>query len=236
MPVDRTNRISQGISPADPLDLAGASSTMLGVSFYDNGVESASALPTAPEEHAPDEHTIAFNLFLNGNDEAFRALYDAFERQLYLYVVRFVGSKNDAEDVFQEVWMRMYRLRGEMQTVRKFSGLLFTVARNLSINALRDRKGQPGLSLEDAPFEVDLVARSHEVEESDMREMLERALMQLPLVQREAFVLREYFGYSYDEVAGIMGTSMVTAKTRAWRGRERLRKMIGAWMNLTSTE
>ena len=218
MPVDRSKQVSQEVSPADPLDLAA------GVLFYDNGAESS----VAP----PDEHTVAFNHFLGGNDEAFRALYDAFERPLYLYLVRFVGSKNDAEDVFQEVWMRMYRLRGEMKTVRKFSGLLFTVARNLSINALRDRKSQPGISIDASPMEVDLVARSHEVEESDMREMLERALMQLPIAQREAFVLREYFGYSYEEIAAITGTAMVTAKTRAWRGRERLRKVIGAWMDL----
>ena len=91
---------------------------------------------------------------------------------------------------------------------------------------------EPSLSLDDAPFEIDLASRSHEVEESDMRDMLERALQQLPIAQREAFVLREYFGYSYEEIAAIIGTPMVTAKTRAWRARERLRKMIGAWMDL----
>jgi RNA polymerase sigma-70 factor, ECF subfamily len=232
MSADRTKQVSSGISPADPLDIAHASLAMEGASFYDNGANPAPApIPGSPVV-PKDADTEAFNLFLAGNDEAFRALYDAFERPLYLYVVRFVGSKSDAEDVFQEVWTRMYRLRGEMKSVRKFSGLLFTVARNLSINAIRDRKMEPGFSLDDAPFEVDLVARSHEVEESDMRDMLERALQQLPIAQREAFVLREYFGYSYEEIAGIMATSMVTAKTRAWRGRERLRKMIGAWMEL----
>lgn len=177
-------------------------------------------------------HSEAFNSFLDGDDEAFRALYDAFERPLYLYIVRLMGSKGDAEDVFQDVWIRMFRLRGEMREVRKFSGLLFTVARNLSINAIRDRKQRPGLSLEDAPFEVEMVARSHEVEESDLRQMVERALMRLPLEQREAFVLREYFGYSYEEIAGITKTAATTAKTRAWRGRERLRKMISAWLDL----
>jgi RNA polymerase sigma-70 factor, ECF subfamily len=213
---DRSKQVSNGMLPADPLDLAASALV------YDKGDEYTS----------PDADTEAFHHFLNGNDEAFRALYDAYERQLYLYVVRFVGSKNDAEDIFQEVWARMYRLRGEMKAVRKFSGLLFTVARNLSINAIRDRKMEPNLSLDDAPFEIDLVARSHEVAESDMRDMLERALQQLPIAQREAFVLREYFGYSYEEIAAIIGTPMVTAKTRAWRARERLRKMIGAWMDL----
>jgi len=51
--------------------------------------------------------------------------------------------------------------------------------------------------------------------------MLERALAQLPVAQREAFILREYNGYSYQEIAEITSTTMVTAKTRAWRARER---------------
>ncbi len=183
----------------------------------------------------PDADTDAFNSFLEGNDEAFRALYDAFERPLYLYIVRFIGSKTDAEDIFQDVWTRMYRLRGERKTVQRFSGLLFTVARNLSINAIRDRKVLPSISLDEAP-EEELAARGDGIEDTDLRDMLERALLRLPSAQREAFILREYFGYSYEELAHIIGTSMVTAKARAWRGRERLRKMIGAWMELRKAE
>ena len=74
MPADRTKQDSNqassamlGMLPADPLDLAASAL------FYDKG-----------EEYAPpDADTEAFNRFLNGNDEAFRALYDAYERQLY---------------------------------------------------------------------------------------------------------------------------------------------------------
>ncbi len=190
--------------------------------------------PPAPPPSL-DADTEVFARFLAGSDEAFRALYDSFERPLYLYILRLVGSQSDAEDIFQEVWTRMYRLRGEMKVVRKFSGLLFTIARNLSINAIRDRKQLPGVSVEDVPSEFEGI-RSNDVEETDLRDMLERALLRLPVAQREAFILREYFGYSYEEIAGITGAAMVTAKTRAWRGRERLRKMIGAWLDLKHGE
>jgi RNA polymerase sigma-70 factor (ECF subfamily) len=187
-----------------------------------------------------DSDAEAFNSFLAGNDGAFRALYDSYERQLYLYVLRLVGSASDAEDVFQEVWIRMHRMRGDLTPVRKFSALLYTVARNLSINALRDRKKRPDVSMDylmehpDAPG-AELMSSRRDAEGSDLRDMIERALMQLPVVQREAFILREYFGYSYQEIAGIMSTPMVTAKTRAWRGRERLRKMISAWTELKNS-
>jgi len=190
-----------------------------------------------------DSDAKAFNSFLAGNDGAFRALYDAYERPLYLYLLRLVGSASDAEDVFQEVWIRMHRMRGDLTPVRKFSGLLFTVARNLSINALRDRKKRPDASVSldlimeyPQSFGREALSTRRDVDDSDLRDMLERALMQLPVVQREAFILREYFGYSYQEIADIMSTPMVTAKTRSWRGRERLRKMISAWTELKHSE
>jgi RNA polymerase sigma-70 factor (ECF subfamily) len=215
MPLDRNESIYDVI----PAELSP------GVSELDPG--------TVPQ--SADADTEAFNSFLDGNDEAFRALYDAFERPLYLYVVRFVGSRSDAEDVFQDVWARMYRLRGERKTVLKFSGLLFTVARNLSLNAIRDRKLLPNISIDDTP-ETELAVRGDGLEDSDLRDMLERALLRLPAAQREAFILHEYFGYSYEELSEIIGTPAVTAKTRAWRARERLRKMIAAWLELRKTE
>ncbi len=215
MPLDR----NESIYDVFPAELS------TGVSEFDPG--------TVPP--STDADTEAFNSFLDGNDEAFRALYDAFERPLYLYVVRFVGSRSDAEDVFQDVWTRMYRLRGERKTVLKFSGLLFTVARNLSLNAIRDRKLLPNISIDDTP-ETELAVRGDGLEDSDLRDMLERALLRLPAAQREAFILHEYFGYSYDELSEIIGAPAVTAKTRAWRARERLRKMIAAWLELRKTE
>jgi len=182
--------------------------------------------------YIPDRDTELFNRFLAGNDEAYRSLYDLYERPLYLYVVRLLGTEADAQDIFQDIWVRMYRLRGERGTVTKFSGLLFTIARNLSLNAIRDRKHLPDLSLEELPSELEPSLRSMEFDEADIREMIQKALAQLPVNQREAFILREYNGYSYQEIADITGASMINVKTRAWRARERLRKIISAWMDL----
>ena len=183
------------------------------------------------ELHPIDDDTRRFNEFLSGSDEAFRQLYDAYERHSYLYILRLLGVKHDAEDVFQEVWTRMYRLRGEQKEIRRFTGLLFTIARNLSLNAIRDRKMVPEMALDRAP-ERELSGRNRQSEDSELRDLIEKALLQLPLAQREAFILREYFGYSYQEMASILSTPMVTAKTRAWRARESMRKIIGAWLEL----
>jgi RNA polymerase sigma-70 factor (ECF subfamily) len=181
-----------------------------------------------------DRDTAIFNRFLAGDDEAYKELYDLYERPLYLYILRLLNSEADAEDVFQDAWVRVYRLRGDETAVTKFSGLLFTIGRNLSMNALRSRKQQPEM-LDDNSAEFDSMLRTLGGEDSDLRDLFERALAELPVPQREAFVLREYNGYSYQEIADITGDTMVTVKTRAFRARERLRKLIAAWMDLKNS-
>lgn len=183
-----------------------------------------------------DRETKLFNDFLAGNDEAYRVLYDAYEVPLYTYCCKLIGNDTLAQDVFQDVWIRMYKLRGERATVRKFSGLLFTVGHNYSLNAIRDGKLAYKSSIEDLPAESEYFVRTHEHEEADTREMIQKALAQLPFIQREAFILREYSGYSYKEIAEITGASMMNVKTRAWRAKERLRKVISAWMELRVKE
>jgi RNA polymerase sigma-70 factor, ECF subfamily len=183
-----------------------------------------------------DHETQLFHKFLAGGDDAYRTLYDAYERPLYIYCCRLLGNEDEAKDVFQEIWVRMYRMRGEQIQVRRFSGLLFTIARNYCLNAIRDSKVLSMTPLDEMSEDSESFFRSRDIESSDLRELLQKAMAQLPLQQREAFVLREYVGYSYDEVAEIMGTNAANVRARAHRARERLRKMIGAWLELKEKE
>jgi len=183
-----------------------------------------------------DRETQLFHKFLAGSNEAYRTLYDAYERPLYIYCCRLLGSEEEAKDLFQEIWTRMYRMRGEQIQVRRFSGLLFTIARNYCLNAIRDSKVLTMTPLDEMSEDSESFFRTRDIESSDLRELLQRAMAQLPLQQREAFILREYVGYSYDEVAEIMGTNAANVRARAHRARERLRKMIGAWLELKEKE
>ena len=183
-----------------------------------------------------DRETQLFHKFLAGSNEAYRTLYDAYERPLYVYCCRLMGSEEEAKDLFQEIWIRMYRMRGEQIQVRRFSGLLFTIARNYCLNAIRDSKVLAMTPLDDMNEDTEAFFRTRDIESSDLRELLQKAMAQLPLQQREAFILREYVGYSYDEVAEIMGTNAANVRARAHRARERLRKVIGAWLELREKE
>jgi RNA polymerase sigma-70 factor (ECF subfamily) len=189
--------------------------------------------PIVRQPIALDKETTLFHNFLAGDDSAYRALYDAFERPLFIYCCRLMASEDEAKDIFQEIWMRMYKMRGERIEVRRFSGLLFTIARNYCLNAIRSRGVLNTTSFEDAGGEEnELFVKTKDIENDDLRELLQKALGQLPLHQRESFVLREYVGYTYEEIADIMGTNAANVRARAHRARERLRKVVGAWLDL----
>src|SRR6185312_16856104 len=150
---------------------------------------------TPISENPADRETLLFNKFLAGDDRAYRVLYDAYERPLYLYYCKILNNETEAQDIFQDIWVRMFKLRGQRETISKFSGLLFTIARNLCLNSIRDNKHLPDISIDDVPSDHLVFLRTVEHDETDIREMLQRALQQLPFNQREAFVLREYSGY-----------------------------------------
>jgi RNA polymerase sigma factor (sigma-70 family) len=185
---------------------------------------------------SPDRETQLFHSFLSGNDAAFRTLYDAFERSLYIYCVRLLKNEAEAKDLFQDIWIRMYKMRGERIQVRRFSGLLFTVARNYCLNSIRDNRGFNNLSLDEMSEDSDVFLRSKDIENADLRELLQRALSQLPFNQRESFILREYVGYNYTEIAEIMGTTAANVRARSHRARERLRTIVGAWLELKNSD
>jgi RNA polymerase sigma-70 factor, ECF subfamily len=140
-----------------------------------------------------------------------------------------------AEDAFQEIWMRVFELR-KVYLERKvgvscFRALLFRSARNLCLNTIRLERYRAGSS--EALNDITASDESnHSVEQQEMKALLTKALGKLPFEQREAFVLHEYSGYSYGEIAEMMATSEVNIKVRAYRARTRLRKVIGSWLGL----
>src|SRR5205807_4030828 len=82
------------------------------------------------------------------DDAAFAELVERFQHRLVAVMHHLVGSMHEAEDLAQEVFLRVYRIRKKYRPKAKFSTWLFTIANNLALNALRDRKRRPVLPLE----------------------------------------------------------------------------------------
>jgi len=106
-------------------------------------------------------------------------------------------------------------------------GYIITIARNLCLNYKRDRK-----QLES--FEDYMNLSQNDTQESmdnkEQLELIQSALDKLPIEYREAFVLRQYQGYSYQEIADITGDTDSTVKNRVWRAKEKIKSLLAPYL------
>ena len=160
--------------------------------------------------------------FMAGDDDAFSALFDRHNERLYLYSARLLGNSTSAEDVIQEVWERVIRLRAEPQEIHNPAGFLLTIARNLSLNLLKKKKRQRLLEQEVKRESLQEVR----VGSDDLKDIVIEGLNSLPMKYREVLVLNLYSGYNFDEIAEMLEISTDAAWKRASRGRKELRDIL----------
>lgn len=152
-----------------------------------------------------------------------------FKKPIYGYVLRLIGPEDD-EDVTQDVFLKaigaLPRFRGEAS----LETWLFRIATNACRDHLRRKRWQRLLFLRKPEDEADPVdaaaAESDPVEESELRSAVRAALRELPARHREIIVLRDVEGFSYEEIAAILGCSAGTVKSRLFYARARLAKRL----------
>lgn len=167
------------------------------------------------------------------SESAFTELYGRYARRIHAYCSRILSDQQDAEDIFQETFIRFHNtLRKkdadelDPKLNRNTSGLLFTIARNLCLN-----QKQRNIRWQAEQIESDMVhAWDKPYEQKEMVELITTALELLPEEYREAFVLREYDGLPYNEVAELTGATLATAKIRVFRAKEKLRKILEPYL------
>jgi RNA polymerase sigma-70 factor (ECF subfamily) len=169
-----------------------------------------------------------------GDIGAFNQLVERYQAGLFNLCLRLVGDRETAEDATQEAFLSAYR------SLARFAGgnvrsWLYRIAANQCKDELRRRKRRGPTGSLDRIF--DQLESQVEVEDegesaADLVERLEtgaalqQALLALPFEQRQAIVLVDVYGFSYDEVAKLAGASTGTVKSRIHRGRERLRGLV----------
>lgn len=163
-----------------------------------------------------------FDRFLAGDDRAFIELFDGHNHRLFLYCLKLVGNADQAEDLTQELWERVIRLRQKPQKVLNPTGFLLTIARNLCLNHLRSQRRIS--SIDDLPENTLPSASMREM--SELEELVLIALNELPMEMREVLILYTYSGYRFDEIATMLGKSVDAVRMRASRARALLRKQI----------
>ena len=160
-----------------------------------------------------------FCLTQNGDLEAFNQLFKRYERKVYMYCMRVLLDDDMARDAFQEAFMRLYEHRKSYDG-RNFMVWFFTIVRNVCLNMRRNKKTT-------VPFETSSANETDaEVKDVVLHDQIVLALNRLPIDYREALVLYEYDGYSYQEIADITGASIATVKIRIYRARKMLRTIL----------
>lgn len=157
---------------------------------------------------------------LAGDRDAFRELVLRYQSRIVTLLYRYTRDQGIAEDLGQETFLRLYRALGRVDLAQPLKPYLFRIA----VNAARDwarRGGSKEISFDD---DTDWVEdASDNVEE---RLTLEDAVMQLPLIYREAIALHYSMGLGYGEIARALAISEETVRTRLRRALEQLRKKI----------
>jgi len=168
--------------------------------------------------------------FLAGEERAFQELVERYQTRLLNFVFRTIGDRDRAEDLVQEVFIRVYRHLHRFDRSKKFSTWVYTIASNLAKNELRNRSRNPlvlfqslraGQDEDDRPLQFeDTSARPDDMyRKRHLRALVEETVARLPEHHRQVFVLRELEGKSYEEIAEITDCNLGTVKSRLNRAR-----------------
>jgi len=163
---------------------------------------------------------------LAGDPQAFGAMVDRYQTRLLNFINRSIDDRDRAEDLVQEVFVRVFRHLHRFDRTKKFSTWIYTIASNLVKNELRSRGRdrlvlRPMLEFEDASTRPDdLFRRSH------LAENVAQCVSRLPEALRSVFVLRELEGKTYQDIAEITGCNLGTVKSRLSRARSCFAQLI----------
>ena len=188
--------------------------------------------PTAVHEKSDEE---LIREFQDGNDAAFTLLVGRYKDHLINYIYRYVGDSDEADDILQEVFVRVYHKKKTYRPIAKFSTWIYTIAANLCKTELRRRGRHFFLSLSKGKSGTDErmyeIPDSRYLSDSDAErlsdhEMIQNALMKLPAKYREVIILSDLQELTYEEISEITGLNIGTVKSRLNRGRARLQKLL----------
>lgn len=177
-----------------------------------------------------------FLLAKKGDGRAFEQIVLQTERAVYNLALSIVKKKEDAEDVTQETYLRLWRVASELKLEGSLKLYILKAARNLSLDLIRKNSRMDEIDTvildSDGEFEIDIADDSPDSrpDASYLRKVEKETVLQsieeLPSAAKEMIVLRDIEGLSYAEIGAMLGIAEGTLKSKLFRARERLRKII----------
>jgi RNA polymerase sigma-70 factor (ECF subfamily) len=169
----------------------------------------------------------------NNTEAAFNILVQRYKNPLTNFVFRFLGDYEICNDVVQETMIKVYRYKDSYSSVAKFSTWIYTIAGNLARTEYRRQRRRNLFSINDYGEDhstYDLPDESYRpdvVTDSGIKdEIIQKALLKVKESYREAVILRDIQGMSYEEISEILGINEGTVKSRINRGRAQLQELL----------
>jgi RNA polymerase sigma factor (sigma-70 family) len=166
--------------------------------------------------------------FQNGDITGFNELVNRYQEKVYWIARRVVGAHDDAEDVVQDVFFRMFKALKNFRGESEFYTWLYRIAMNVSLNAVRARRIKDFIHYEDVG---DL--RSGDVDQPDAvtlreeyRTVLERAIKRLPAKQKMVFIMRYYDELPYEEMAKVLKKSVGGLKANYFHALKKIQRYV----------
>lgn len=162
------------------------------------------------------------------SEQAFAVIYSRHSQKLYAYIIKIVGDSATANDLFQDTFFKFFDSLKNKSEFENIIAYLFRIARNLCLNHKRDRKMNHSY-LDD--YKTSSI-NEYSYESTELHEIVDKALNDFEFDEKEAFVLRVYNGFTYPEIAEILGLDDLTAlRMQVFRTKEKLKKILEPYLN-----
>jgi RNA polymerase sigma-70 factor (ECF subfamily) len=202
-------------------------------------VESAAQYEVSMEDGSPETDDLELMARVRGGDtDAFAMLVGRHQHRVIGTIARMLGSTDDAEDLAQQVFVRVWRSAPRWEANARFTTWLLTITRNLVFNEVRRRSRSRTVPLDEpgefgSPREYpDLATNTPEddLRVAELQQAIDQAIQSLPEQPRMALILRRYEEMPYEEIAAVLGTTVPAVKSMLFRARSELRERLAKWM------
>lgn len=184
------------------------------------------------KKHSKEEQRIV-SAIKRGETDRFHEIEGVYHDKLLFYLWHLLGSKDEAEDILQDVFLKAYNNLGKFDNRRPFSSWVYRIAHNEAINYLKRRNKQRTMSWEDIVTVKDRLDSANQDDSPqeawvrrERRDEVRAALKKLSPKYREVILLRYYFDHSYEEMSDILAKPVNTVGTLLSRAKKRLLEIL----------